>query len=199
MKPFTIFLVLLMAGSMAISQTVYYDTVPFTRKQGRQPDFNLSAGTSFSTAGRYGSALTSWVTPSVSYPLGKRFSIHGGLSLVNEYFDGVRPLYGATEAPYSGNLTSAIIFIDGRYQLSRRLTLSGGAYKQIPLLEDSPGNSPFYRQDRQGYYLNAEYRVTDHFHIEAGFGYSKGNSPYRTDPFCSDPFRMNTPGVGFGY
>ena len=139
----------------------------------------IRAGTEFMTASGYGSASSTFLSPTLTYPVSRKFQISGGLSIVNTSFFGVKPYYSfSEEKSFTGNITQAMIWVSGRYQLNDRITITGTAYKTFDVLGNTPGNSSFYKTNPQGGYLNIGYKISDHMQIEAGFGYSKGSRGY---------------------
>lgn len=191
----TFFLVFAMVS--AIAATAQDFTVDTARSlhagfQPRKFDFNLSAGSMFSTTSGYGSGLSTYVTPSVSYALNRKLRIGGGISMITTNYFNAKPWYSSESTPgFSGNLSSAVVFVNGQYLLSDRLSITGSAFKEIPLYNDPLPYNPYYPvsgQGAQGINLNVEYRIGKNATIQAGFGYSKGVNPWCADPFRSDPF-----------
>jgi len=154
-------------------------------------------GTSFATSSGYGSAITSWISPSLSYKVGKKFQVFGGVSLVNTTFIGIRPwTFENSISGWSGNLTDLVIYGGGRYAITPRLQLTGSAWKRIPLLQEPfPGNSSnsLYPSSRnQGLDIYLDYRIGKNVTIGAGFRYSQGSGAGFNDPFTPDPFRNSS-------
>jgi hypothetical protein len=161
-------------------------------------------GTSFATSSGYGSAFTTWISPSLVYPLGKKFQISGGFSLINTTLVGVQPYYlESSVGKWSGNLTDLMIYVKGRYSITPNLDISGSAWKRVPLLQDPfPGNKSALPASFSGQgvdmYLN--YRIGRSVSIGAGFRYSQRNGAVFNDPFTPDPFRSSgsfTPAFGW--
>jgi hypothetical protein len=144
----------------------------------------VQVGTQFTTTSGYGSGFSTFLSPTLSYRVSNRFSLSGGISVVNTTLYGVKPFYSfAEEKPmpgFSGNITQTTLWVSGQYLLSDRVTLTGTIFKTVDILGQKPGNYPFYNNNPQGGYLNVGYKVSDHMQIQAGFGYTKGSygSPY---------------------
>jgi hypothetical protein len=149
-------------------------------------DFGIQVGSQFSTSS-YGTGFSTLISPHLTYGLSKRFSISGGISIINTSLNGISstPL-SLYEYPANGNFTNAIVYLSGQYLVSDRLTISGTAYKTFNLFGDTPGKQNYGMNDAQGFYMNVRYKVLKNVHIEAGFGYSKGYNPYNV--FTNDPF-----------
>ena len=189
--------VLVSEGQSQVSAT---DSVPGSASSTGNTDHNLlplhklnvnfQLGTQFMTTSGYGSGFSTFFSPSLSYPVSKRFLLRGGISIVNISLNGFKPYYSfPEERSFSGNITQAMLWFSGQYQLNERLTLTGTAYKTLDLMNERAWNSPFYKNNPQGIHLNIGYRINDYMHIDAGFGYSKGYNPYNVyDPFDTSPF-----------
>ncbi|MCX6282905.1 MAG: hypothetical protein NTW31_01510 [Bacteroidetes bacterium] len=159
-----------------------------SRYQLKKPDFHVTAGMEFSTSSGYGSGFTEYVVPTISYPLGKKFLISGGLAIANTNYFNARPFYsGDLFQPYNGNYTSLTVFASGTYFVNDRLTISGAFYKEIPVagktLSYSPYN-PISQQGSQGFNVNLQYKLGQHFFIQAGFEMNQNRNPYSINPYA---------------
>jgi hypothetical protein len=198
-----VFLLLIAAGNGQITR---YDTVTKQKIAGFQPgkfDYGLSLGSQFSTTAGYGSALTSYVAPTISYNLSKRFRIGGGITYINTNLFNTRSWYNTEETQgISGNYSTGIVHINGTYLVSNKLTLSGSAFKAFPIsAEPLPYNpyNPISSKGAQGVNFNVDYKITENFHIQAGFGYSSGVNPLYSNSYYQNPFQQGFgPGFGFG-
>jgi len=157
----------------------------------------VQVGSQFTTTSGYGSAFSTFLSPTLTYKVSKRFLLSGGISVVNTSLYGVKPFYSyPSEAPipgFSGNITQTTLWVSGQYLLSDRITLTGTAYKTVDALGNNPVNSPYYNNNPQGASLRVGYKINDFMHIEAGFGYSRGFNDYSYGNPYGDPF-----GQGFG-
>jgi hypothetical protein len=169
----------------------------------RKFDYHVSAGSMFTTSSGFGSGLTSYISPSVSYGINSKLRIGGGFSVINTTFFNAKSWYAPESVPgYSGNMSSVVLFVNGQYMVNDRLTISGSAYKQVPLYSDPLPYNPYYPmsgQDAQGIDLNVAYKIGRNSSIHLGFGYSKGMNPYFSDPFNASPFSSGSlfPGSSF--
>lgn len=147
----------------------------------------VQVGTQFTATSGYGSGLSTFLSPTLTYPVSRRFSVSGGISIVNTSLFGVKPLYSFPEGnsfpAYSGNFTQTTLWVSGQYLLGNRITLTGTIYKTLDVSGTNFSNYPFYKSNPQGGNLNINYKVSDHFHIEAGIGYSKGSYGYNYNPY----------------
>lgn len=171
--------------------------------QPRKFDYGVTLGSVFSTASGYGSALNTYVTPRISYNVNKRLAIGGGISIIQtNLFNVTSPLFREQSSGYNGNFTSAVLFVDGQYLVNSRLTLSGSAFKQIPITQNPlPYNpfSPVSAKGAQGINFNVGYKIGEHMYIQAGFRYSEGLNPYYTDPLHRNSFLDDSFGSQPGY
>lgn len=144
-----------------------------------QLHIGIQAGTEFMSTSGYGSGFSTFLSPTLTYPISKKFIVSGGISIVNTSLYGFKHYYSfPEEKSYSGNITQAMLWVSGQYLLNDRITITGTAYKTIDIFGEKPGNSSFYRNNPQGAYLNIGYKISDNMQIEAGFGYSKGSNSY---------------------
>ena len=154
----------------------------------KKPDFHVTLGMDFSTASGYGSGFTQYVVPTVSYPIGKRFLISGGLVIANTNYFNARPLYsGDMFQPYNGHYTSLTLFGSGTYFVNDKLTISGSFYKEFPVSGQQLSYSPYYpisKQGSQGFSVQAQYRIGKHMFIQAGFEMNQGYDPYNINPYA---------------
>jgi hypothetical protein len=207
MRRLSTFVIFFLLTSTVFCQEVNSDTVFNPDQRLLKPkkfNYHLTLGSEFTSASGFGSALNTYVTPSFSYNLSKRFSIGGGISVIQTNYFNARPLYqDGQSSSTSGNFTSGMIFVSGQYLVSDRLTIYGSAYKQFPITKDPLPYNPFNpvsSRGAQGVDFNVGYRIGDNVYIQAGFHYSDGQNPYYNDPFNNNPFMNNSYGrqCGFG-
>lgn len=188
-------------------QIMGQDSAVSSSKRFYQPkkfNYNVSLGSQFTAVSGFGSALNTYIAPSFSYNLNKRFSIGGGISIIQtNYFKARSYFQHEQTAPSNGNFTSAMIFIDGQYIVTKNLTIYGSAYKQFPLSPDPLPYNPFNpvsSKGAQGINFNVGYKIGEHVIIQAGFRYSDGANPYYTDPFRCNSLMNDSfgPQGGFG-
>jgi hypothetical protein len=166
--------------------------------QPKKLNYSFTLGSQFTSVSGNGSALNTYITPRFSYNLNKRFSIGGGVSIIQTNYFQARSYFQNEQSPNSnGNFTSAMIFIDGQYNLNNRLSIYGSAYKQFPVTQDPLPYNPFNpvsSRGAQGVNFNVSYKIGEHVFIEAGFLYSEGSNPWYADPFSRTPFLNNNYG-----
>jgi hypothetical protein len=157
----------------------------------QKPDYKLQMGTMFSSSNGYGSGLSTYISPEIGYSVTSKFRITAGISIINTSLFGMVPYYSwNNETKVDGNFSTAMVYMNGRYKLTERLSLNGAAYKQFNLFSD-PAVTPYSSQNNiQGFNMAVDYKAAENFHIQAGFGYSKGYSPFYNDPF-GNPYRRS--------
>ncbi|MFH1159965.1 MAG: hypothetical protein V1733_03335 [bacterium] len=190
------------------SQDVIYDTVIpsasegisyATAKPASRFKTTLSLGTEFSSSSWYGSGLSTYISPAFSYRVNARLSFRAGVTLSNTALFNYQPWYMSESfQPVNANFSKALLFVEGTYLVSERLTLSGGAFKEFTLDSRSPVALPFTTNNPEGFYLNADYKIANGVHIQAGFGYTKGYVPFYGSPlYDPSPFYRNSFTPGF--
>jgi len=172
-----------------------------TRHQPGKFRYGATLGSEFTSIRGYGSALTTIIQPHFTYGLSKRFTIGGGISIIQTNYFNARPLWSSeTSTAGSGNFTTGIVFVNGQYLVNDRLTISGSAFKQFPITKDPLPYNPFNpvsSKGAQGIDFNIGYRLGSNMYIQAGFRYTDGINPYHYDPFggtgyLQDPFGMKS-------
>jgi hypothetical protein len=165
-------------ASDTISQPAGNSTKPSLLPVGKL-HVGVQAGTQFFTSSGYGSGFSTYVSPTLTYPLSKRFVVSGGISIVNTSLYGAKPYYSIGEWPsYTGNFTQATAWVSGQYLLNDHLTITGTAFKTFDIIDQNPLNSRFYKSNPQGAYFNVGYKINPYMQIEAGFGYTRGDNGY---------------------
>lgn len=143
------------------------------------------AGTEFWTAPGYGSGIGTMFMTGITYPVGKRFNLGGGIGVISMTPVGVQN----NSAEYFGNQnpSTALVYVTGQYLLSQRVTVSGTLFKEFNIFNNPHGNQQMQNNTPQGAYMKVNYKINDVMQIEAGFGYSRGINPYYNS-FSGSPF-----------
>ena len=141
----------------------------------------VEVGTSFGTSLYGGNYFGTYLAPQLRYQYTPRFSVGGGVMLTSTYGNS---FYEPTRFGYpSANFSSSFIFVQGAYQLSDRLTLTGTAYKQFNFLNSDIPSSPGINYDYQGVIMGAEFKLNDNVFIKGEIEISNGYNPYRHSPY----------------
>jgi len=171
----------------------------------------IGIGTEFTTSSGFGSGFSTYISPSLSYRVSPRFSVRTGVTISNTTLFNYRPWYWSEPSQQlDANFTKAMIWVQGSYMVTDRLTISGAGFKEFTLSDNSTYYNPYTDNNPYGIYLNASYKINDRMYIQAGFGYTKDYMPYmgspmydpspfsrgsfhhqpfHHDPFYQDPFR----------
>jgi hypothetical protein len=148
---------------------------------------NFMVGSEFWSAPGYGSGLGTMFMTGITYPVGKRFNVGGGIGVISTTPIGVKH----TTGEYFGNpnSTNALVYVTGQYLLSQRVTVSGTLFKEFSIFNNSPEDQRFQKNLPQGGYMKVSYKINDFMQIEAGIGYSRGYyNPYNTSFMGSSMF-----------
>jgi hypothetical protein len=188
-----------------ISQNVSNDTLPSSAvvtpsgallSSGQNKmHVNIMAGTEFWTAPGYGSGMGTEFLVGITQPLSKRFSIGGGIGIINRTPIGAQ--HSSIEYFGNPNSTNALVYVTGQYLLNQHITVSGTLFKEFSVFDNSPEYQRFQKNMPQGAYMKVRYKINDYMQIEAGFGYSRGINPYGTSflgsPLYDSPFPFRNP------
>jgi len=168
-----------------MSQIAGTDTLPSSAVTPATPKYlssqnkmhvNIMAGTEFWTAPGYGSGIATYLMTGFTYPVGKRFSLGGGIGILNTAPVGVHST--TVEGFGNVNSTNTLVYVTGQYLLNQRVTISGTVFKEFTAFNNSPEYQRFRKNTPQGAYMKVNYKINDFMQIEAGFGYSRGVNPY---------------------
>lgn len=170
-------------------------------KKGFTPDVRVSLGSSFSSFGPGFNSFGTFIAPEISFPVNKKFSFQAGIGYSSIFYQAPEQnLFGGTPASYGS------VYLSGTYQVNDKLSIRGTGYKTM-LLNPVPGkdnqNPAAMDFSNQGVILDLNYKVSDHFHINASFEYREQNYPgfYYYDRGMSNPFGspFRNPAFGTGF
>ena len=157
-----------------------------------KPDFQLSMGTSFSTFYPGMNSFSTWVAPEISMPVNKKWTISAGVAYTNFLTTGTPEItgFGNTVQNYGS------VYIKGRYQANDKLSITAAGYKTFNLSPQKPEDKVNPRAidfSNSGAMISVDYKVNDHFRINAAFSMEKRHY----NPF--DPYGYGYPNYGGGY
>jgi hypothetical protein len=176
---------LIFTGLSASAQYFNYGYSPYLGGSGgiSTPDitnpvkFNLQTGASFSTGYGGGSLFSTYMAPSFSQNLGKKFTLSAGAVINNTTFNNTAIWNQDGQLnPYSGNLTTFTLYASGSYQVNEKLTLSGSAYKTINPAFNARLNPENLQMEAQGMSFGVGYKVGENMHIGAEIRMQQGGS-----------------------
>ena len=145
--------------------------------------FNLQTGASFSSGFGGGSLFSTYLAPSFSQDLGKKFTLSAGAVINNTTFNNTATFNQDGQlSPVSGNLTTFTLYASGSYKVNDKLTLSGSAFKTINPAFNARLNPDNIRMEAQGMSFGIGYQVGENVHIGAEIRMQQGGgnlySPY---------------------
>ena len=171
-----------------------------TEQQGFNPDVRVSLGTSFSTFGPGFNTFGTYIAPEISFPVYKKFSMQVGLGYSSMFFGhSGENMFAANPSQYGS------LYVSGTYQVNEKMSIRGTGYKTFllnPTPQEETVNPGAMDFSNQGLILDIDYKVSEHFRINASFEYRKQNYPayYYGNPQngCCAPNNFNPGFGGFG-
>jgi hypothetical protein len=168
--------------------------------KGFNPNVSVSLGTSFTSFAPGFNMFGTFIMPEFELPVSKKFSVSAGFGYSRFFI---------SNPEQSGNLFQqenhqlGIAYISGLYHVNSKLSIAGTASKTFELAPVKNELNPHALDfSNEGVRVNIDYKVTDHFRINAGFSYQKGN-PYFYYPegniFNPSPFFNNDFSPEFRY
>ncbi len=135
---------------------------------GINPQVHLSLGTSFTSFYPGLNGFSSWVAPEISMPVGKKWTVTAGMAYTNFVTSGTPEVtgFGQTVQNYG------TIYVQGRYQVNNKLSITAAGYKTFNLAPQKPQEKVNPRAidfSNSGAMINIDYKVNDHFRINAAF------------------------------
>jgi hypothetical protein len=152
----------------------------------------INMGTSFFSNFNGQGGMASWIQPSLSKPLSKRFTVSFSTSFMQAFNVPVLTVPEGSEAPVvaNRNMSFSTISVSGIYAVNPSLTIIASGYKQLPInrltTEANPRALDF---SSEGVMVGFHYRVNENVHISGSIDYSRGTPAgyYRRTVF-NDPF-----------
>lgn len=138
-------------------------------------DVNLSVGSSFLYSKNFGSGMSSYVAPELSYNLTPRFRIHAGIMLlnsnvlVNRYYLNEPSVVVKTKPT-----TSALAYVAGSYLISDRFSVTGMVLRDMTNPQAYGRNG--YNPSVQAMSLHLDYKISDNITIGAGMQMRQGSN-----------------------
>jgi hypothetical protein len=146
---------------------MYDSTVykPSNQEKLKKLDFGVDVGVSYMVnSNGYGGPLFS-LSPYVSYPVGKRFSVSAGVSVMHGNY------YNPWLAESGGNnflpMTRMFLYATGHYAINERLTLSSTVYKEIVDVPNRYPNQNNSTIQGQGASIGINYKITPNLSVGA--------------------------------
>jgi hypothetical protein len=167
---------------------------PFT------PDVTIALGSSFSSFGNGFNAFGTFISPEISFPVHKKFTVNAGLtySTLNYTGFGSENSVGQRSFDQYGS-----VYVSGLYQLTEKISIAGTAFKTFPLSDQSPKANPRALDfSNEGVVIDMNYQLSDKVRLSAGFKYQKQNTFNDYNSFggynsFGSPFNHSMFGPGF--
>jgi hypothetical protein len=139
--------------------------------------FNLSIGSSISSINGSGPFLSTYIAPQIQYNYNSKFSFGGGVIITNSPFN--TPILYSNEKTTSlavQRTTQSLLFVNGTYHPTDRLSFTAMAYKSLNVNNESTTKNQLnaFNNNMQGFLINMNYKITEHSSINVGFNYSEG-------------------------
>ncbi|UBM63466.1 hypothetical protein LA303_05730 [Candidatus Sulfidibacterium hydrothermale] len=177
-----ILLILVLAMQTLQAQRFGDDQKQDTLKDGRlsQPQVQLSLGTSVAFFYPGINGFGTYVAPMVTFPVNKKWSFAAGMAYTNFFTSGI-PYVEGTRVDNQAQ-SYGTIYLSGSYQINEKLSVTTAGYKTFLLNPLSPAQekiNPGAADFRNsGASVQFDYKVSDHFHINAAFSVQKHPSGY---------------------
>jgi len=166
--------------------------------------YNLSLGTCVGGNLNGGSAINTYVSPSIIYPVNDRLSIEAGVMYNKGFYNNynIYNFYGENQVvnKLNGSSDQLFFYAKGRYKLSENLTITGTAYRSSVLnnktnVQSTKTNPNAFNIERKGYSLGFIYKMSEHTSLEFQMNYNKGALPYYYPLNNPTPFNENGMGL----
>jgi len=179
-----------------------------TSKTKQKIKYKFSTGASVTSGFNGGSAVNTWVAPSVLIPVNNRLSIETGLVYGKGFYNNYNamPFYGDNSfGNINGDISTVSYYIKGNYKINENLTITGATYgsKVIRTTPVNPANPQAFNLDNNGYMIGFNYKFRNGSEMNLELNLQQGNSPMQMSPFSrgasfgASPYG-NTFGMGFG-
>lgn len=156
------------------------------------PHFGLQFGSMFGGGLSGGSMFTHSLAPSINWDISKRFSLQAGTIFSSTTMNGMNPMFPFTPHMAGGEAMSSLgnqrmfstmFFAFGAYQVSPRLTLTGGTWMERNDMDMTQMhmNPQAFDTNPRGMVFGFDYRVTENFSFGAEVNMSRGYNPF--NPF----------------
>ncbi len=165
----------------------------------RKVKINVEVGTTFGTTFGNGSYLGTYVSPHLTIPVTNRFSLSTG-----GYFLNSQAINSNSETnfynpynPFSNGLTRTFVYVEGAYQLTQNLSVTGAVYKEFNMFNKPPAGVNSGDYDYEGVIMGVDYKIGENIFIHGQIEFSNGRSPYHRNSGLGHPGRMDPFRPGF--
>jgi hypothetical protein len=121
------------------------------------------------------------ISPSVSFQIRPKFQIETGMSYQTYFLNSNSSVRSDGYHDQNGNVSVGMIYVSGIYELNPKTTIRGTAWKQFDLSNQKTTINPRATNfEAEGFNVGINYKVNDHFQIDASVEYSNGYNPYQS-------------------
>jgi hypothetical protein len=159
------------------------------------PSVRLGLSSTYYTSPTGNAVFGTNISPSVSFQLKPKLQLETGMSYQTFFMNTKNAMAGETnQINQSGNISVGLLYISGIYELNPKTTIRGTAWKQFDLSAPKTTLNPRATNfEAEGFNVGINYKVNDHFQIDASIDYSNGYNPYRSvyngfGNYTHDPF-----------
>jgi hypothetical protein len=145
----------------------------------RKTSWNVSLGSSVMGNQRSGVLFSTFIAPRVNYNINNKWSIGGGVIVSNYSLSNSRLLSNEkTGSTFPQNFTQSLLFVQGTYRASDRLTVNAMVYKSMDPGRTFGNQSQVnaFNSNLKGVMLDVNYKITENTSFNIGFNYSDGGS-----------------------
>ncbi|PLX01218.1 MAG: hypothetical protein C0594_13790 [Marinilabiliales bacterium] len=140
-------------------------------------DVSMQAGASVGISGS-GTNYSTYLAPTIRYNLSERLRLNVGIMAVNTTFNSPGLLFAESGVvDFSGNLTRNMVFVQGEYDLTEKISINGGVYYETNRF-GSEMNANQFNMGRKVFVFGADYKVGEHSSIGVQMQVSEGQSPF---------------------
>lgn len=119
------------------------------------------------------------IAPSLLFQVKQKLQIETGMSYQTYFMNSKSSTKLDGSVNQNENISTGMIYISGIYELNPKTTIRGTAWKQFDLSDQKSNKNPRATNfEAEGFNVGINYKVNDHFQIDASFDYSNGYNPY---------------------
>ena len=138
---------------------------------------NLSTGMAFGSVGNL-SFMESFIAPSLSFPINKKFSVTAGVSYSHTRINGFIGENEGNSVRSSTGMNMMTVHAAGNYRVNERLTVGGSVFKTKNPAFNARLSSDALLYEAQGGSFYLGYQVNDKLHIGAEVRMQQINSNF---------------------
>jgi hypothetical protein len=145
------------------------------------PKISLGLSSTFHTTPFGTSVFGTNIAPSISFQVKPKLQIETGMSYQTYFMNSKSSPQLDGSVSQNANTSTGMIYISGIYELNPKTTIRGTAWKQFDLSDQKSTINPRATNfEAEGFNVGINYKVNDHFQIDASIDYSNGFNPYRS-------------------